>query len=67
MLFIPVALPKHTRRFESDISVIERKIYDLETSYFEECAGYNFASGWGGFTKWVPWNDMLLPLPPPTE
>jgi len=38
-------------RLETDIGQIEQKIYDLETSYLEETAGYNVARGWKGFHK----------------
>jgi hypothetical protein len=41
------------RRLEEDVAQLDQRVYDLETSYFEETAGYNVVNGWNGFPKWV--------------
>ncbi len=41
----------HPCRLEGDIAAVEKRIHDLESSYFEEAAGYNVVKGWAGFVK----------------
>lgn len=45
-----VEMPRRCRT-ESDLAALEKRIYDLETGYFEETAAFNVVHGWGGFVK----------------
>jgi hypothetical protein len=47
----PRANTQHNCRAENDMAEVERRIYDLETSYLEETAGFNIAKGWNGFGR----------------
>ena len=38
-------------RVESQLAAVEKQLYDLESSYFDETAGFNIVRGYEGFSK----------------
>ena len=52
-------------RIESELAKVEKQIYDLESNYFEETAGFNIVRGYAGFTKCVHYRTRVLYFTPP--
>jgi hypothetical protein len=45
------AAQQHKERIEADLARVEQQIYDLETTYFDECGGHDIVRGFAAFPK----------------